>query len=86
MSTQGHRPPASIPYTSFALFAEKEEFPLTNDSPPIPRSRIRDWSLLRALERAALVSVRLLLGEPSNLVEGVLVKPPVGLEKDAGGS
>ena len=48
-------------------FAEKEEFPLTNDSPLDIRSRIRDWSLLRALERAALVSVRLLLGEPSNL-------------------
>ena len=56
-----------MPYTSFALLAEKEEFPLTNESPLDTRSRIRDWSLLRALERAALVSARLLLGEPSNL-------------------
>ena len=68
MSTQGHSTPASIPYTSLALWAENLEFPLTIASFLEMREPIRDWSLLLALESAALVSARFLLGEPSTLL------------------
>ena len=50
-----------------ALWAEKLEFPLTI-APCLDMSdSISDWSLPLALESAALVSARFLLGEPSTL-------------------
>ena len=67
MSTQGHSTPASTPYTSLALWAEKLELPLTIVPCLDISDSISDWSLLLALESAALVSARFLLGDPSTL-------------------